>query len=74
MTKLIKKYIFPILVVIGVVIDMTTNLFKDLFNFMNIPSWASTGIRMLIALCAIARLYYTLVMIEAQNNDNEKSS
>jgi hypothetical protein len=70
--KTIKKYIFPILVVLGGIIDLTTNLFKDFFVYMDIPLWVSVGIRVLLALCAAARLYYTITSIEKNTCDKEK--
>lgn len=73
MIKYIKKYIFPVLVIIGAIVDISTNLFKDFFTYMDTPLWVSTGLRILIAMAAIARLYYTIVSLD-KNKCNDKTT
>jgi len=70
--KYLKRYIFPILVLLGGIIDITTNLFKEGFDYLNAPLWVSTSLRVLIVICGVVRLHYTFTSIKSSKKCDEK--
>ena len=57
--KYIKDHIFPIILVIGGIIDQTTDLLAQLLMELNAPVWSSTLLRIIIISFGAFKLYYT---------------
>lgn len=55
----IKDNILPIVLVIGSIIDQTTDLLVQLLSDINAPAWAGTLLRIIIISFAAFKLYYT---------------
>lgn len=58
MIDFIKKHFLPILLVIGGIIDQSTDLFVQLLNELNAPSWVATLFRIAVISFGAFRLYY----------------
>ena len=58
MIDFVKKHFLPILLVIGGVIDQSTDLFVQLLNELNAPSWVATLFRIAVISFGAFRLYY----------------
>lgn len=58
MIKFLKKHILPILLVLGGIIDQTTDLFVQMLNELNAPSWTATFFRIFVIFFGAIRLYY----------------
>lgn len=55
----IKDHILPIVLVVGGIIDQTTDLLVQLLSEINAPAWAGTLLRIIIISIAAFKLYYT---------------
>lgn len=55
----IKDNILPIVLVIGGIIDQTTDLLVQLLSEVNAPIWAGTILRIIIISFAAFKLYYS---------------
>jgi hypothetical protein len=55
----IKDNILPIVLVVGGIIDQTTDLLVQLLSEINAPAWAGTLLRIIIISIAAFKLYYT---------------
>lgn len=55
----IKDHILPIVLVIGSIIDQTTDLLVQLLADIEAPAWAGTLLRIIIISIAAFKLYYT---------------
>lgn len=58
MIKFLKSHIFPILLVIGGIIDQSTDLFVQLLKELNAPDWFATFFRIMVIFFGAIRLYY----------------
>lgn len=63
----IKNNILPIVLVIGGIIDQTTDLLVQLLSEVNAPAWVGTLLRIIIISIGAFKLYYT-----ESNNDIKK--
>lgn len=54
----LKRNLFPILIVIGGIIDQTTDLLVQLITELNAPSWVATLFRVVVISFGAFRLYY----------------
>jgi hypothetical protein len=59
MINFFKKNLFPILIVIGGIVDQTTDLLVQLISELNAPSWVATFFRILVISFGAFRLYYS---------------
>jgi hypothetical protein len=59
----VKENILPIVLVIGGIIDQTTDLLVQLLSEINAPVWIGTLLRIIIIFIGAFKLYYT-------NSDN----
>jgi len=59
MIDFLKKNLFPILIVIGGIIDQTTDLLVQLISELNAPSWVATLLRIAVISFGAFRLYYS---------------
>ena len=55
----IKNNILPIVLVIGGIIDQTTDLLVQLLSEVNAPAWVGTLLRIIIISIGAFKLYYT---------------
>lgn len=55
----VKDNILPILLVIGGIIDQTTDLLVQLLLELDAPAWTGTLLRIIIISFAAFKLYYT---------------
>ena len=55
----VKDHILPIVLVVGGIIDQTTDLLVQLLSEINAPAWAGTLLRIIIISIAAFKLYYT---------------
>lgn len=55
----VKDNILPILLVIGTIIDQTTDLLVQLLLELDAPAWTGTLLRIIIISFAAFKLYYT---------------
>lgn len=55
----IKDHILPIVLVIGSIVDQTTDLLVQLLSDIDAPAWAGTLLRIIIISIAAFKLYYT---------------
>lgn len=58
MLNWIKKHYFVIFVVIGGILDQTTDLLAQLLLEINAPSWSATLLRVVIISLGAIRLYF----------------
>ena len=56
----IKTHILPILLVIGGVIDQSTDLLAQLLTDLNTPTWCPTLFRIIVISFGAFKLYYTI--------------
>jgi hypothetical protein len=54
-----KVNMFPVLVVIGTIIDQTTDILNELFTQLDAPLWIPTLIRLLAVCIGSFKLYYS---------------
>lgn len=54
----IKKHVFAISLVLGGILDQTTDLLAQFLIEINAPSWSATLLRILIISFGAIRLYY----------------
>jgi hypothetical protein len=59
----IKENILPVVLIIGGIIDQTTDLLVQLLLEVNAPAWVGTLLRIIIISIGAFKLYYT-------NSDN----
>lgn len=57
--KKIKQHLLLILLVIGGILDQTTDLLVQLITELNAPNWTATLLRILIISLGAFRLYYS---------------
>jgi len=74
MIDFIKKHFLPILLVIGGVIDQSTDLFVQLLNELNAPSWVATLFRIAVISFGAFRLYYATSPKKYTYKDKEPST
>lgn len=55
----IKDHILPIVLIIGGIIDQTTDLLVQLLSEVNAPAWVGTLLRIIIISIGAFKLYYT---------------
>jgi hypothetical protein len=55
----IKENILPIVLIIGGIIDQTTDLLVQLLSEVNAPAWVGTLLRIIIISIGSFKLYYT---------------
>jgi hypothetical protein len=58
--KYVKKNVYPILMIIGGIIDQTTDLLAQLLIEINAPAWCATILRILIISFGAFKLYYSV--------------
>ena len=54
-----KTNMFPVFVVIGTIIDQTTDILNELFVQLEAPLWIATLIRLLAVCIGSFKLYYS---------------
>ena len=54
-----KVNMFPVLVVIGAIIDQTTDILNELFIQLNAPLWIPTLVRLIAVCIGTFKLYYS---------------
>jgi hypothetical protein len=54
-----KANMFPVVVIIGTIIDQSTDILNELFVQMNAPLWVPTLIRLLAVCIGSFKLYYS---------------
>lgn len=57
--KAIKNHIIAIVLVIGVILDQSTDLLSQLLTEISAPSWIATLLRIVIIFLGAIRLYYS---------------
>ncbi len=65
----IKDNILPIVLVIGGIIDQTTDLLVQLLSELNAPVWAGTILRIIIISFAAFKLYYSDVSKKSKKSN-----
>ena len=59
MIDFFKKHYLPILFVLGGALDVSTDLFVQLFKDLGAPNWALSFFRVVIAIIGAFKLYYS---------------
>lgn len=59
-SKYVSRNIYPILLIIGGIIDQTTDLLAQLLIEINAPSWCATLLRILVISFGAFKLYYSV--------------
>jgi hypothetical protein len=59
-SKYINRNVYPILLIIGGIIDQTTDLLAQLLVEVNAPTWCATALRILIISFGAFKLYYSV--------------
>jgi hypothetical protein len=55
----IKKHFLPIILILGGIIDQSTDLFVQLLTEINAPAWVATLFRISVVIVGALKLYFT---------------
>jgi len=55
--QFIKNTWFPILFIIGGILDQNTDLFVQLLTDINCPNWVATAFRIMVISCGTLKIY-----------------
>lgn len=67
----IKKHYLPIILILGGVIDQTTDLLVQLLSEINAPAWTGTLLRIIVITFGAFKLYISTNTVKAKTENTE---